>query len=302
VSKNYNILHEGYYMLEKIINYIIYLKRQHNLDITIHDANFFLQPHMNKLIDYNIHSNPYCLCVKSEKTMWDKCIHRQYKIYEKCKDGPFYGMCYAGVCEYVVPILAEDKIIGFVSVSGYRSDDEAALSRVKKISKELCLSKNVFIDIYQKHLKKKEFDLDFIICVIEPMCAMIANFYLSQRTLYENLNMADYDAKYIYSHALVYIRLNYSEKITLHDISRACYCSESYLSRVFKKHSGMNMNAYINMVRVDAAKKLLCNTSLKINEIASRCGFSDSNYFTNVFTKATGSSPITFRKAQQTAD
>lgn len=55
-------------MVTQITSYIDYLKRQHGLQITVHDRTGQLAPYMDALAGYNIHANAYCLYVKSQKT------------------------------------------------------------------------------------------------------------------------------------------------------------------------------------------------------------------------------------------
>lgn len=50
------------------------------------------------------------------------------------------------------------------------------------------------------------------------------------------------------------------------------------------------------MIRLNAAKSLLSNSHLSITEIAYSAGFTDSNYFSNVFKANTGISPREYRK------
>ena len=75
-----------------------------------------------------------------------------------------------------------------------------------------------------------------------------------------------------------------------------CYCRDSYISHLFKKHCGKSIRAYTNDLRISEAKKLLKNTGLSIKEISERTGFFDSNYFSNSFKKETGVSPKEYRK------
>jgi len=65
--------------------------------------------------------------------------------------------------------------------------------------------------------------------------------------------------------------------------------------RVFKAATGASPMQYLNRLRIDAAKQLLAGPRKSITEIASRCGFPDSNYFTRRFRAATGVSPRDYR-------
>ncbi|MDR1561340.1 MAG: response regulator [Holosporaceae bacterium] len=92
-----------------------------------------------------------------------------------------------------------------------------------------------------------------------------------------------------------YIRLHYSESITLESIAKEVFLNPNYLSTLFKKETGSNLIEYLTEVRVDESKKMLRETSGSISEIACSVGFSDAKYFSKVFTKFVGIKPIDYR-------
>ncbi len=92
-----------------------------------------------------------------------------------------------------------------------------------------------------------------------------------------------------------YLNANYDEKITLEGAADKMYLSASYFSRLFKKEIGDTFNNYLNKIRVEESKKLLCNKEIKLSQIALMVGYEDQSYFTKVFKKHTGLSPLKYR-------
>lgn len=92
-----------------------------------------------------------------------------------------------------------------------------------------------------------------------------------------------------------YITENYATEITLDALSRDFSVSKSHLSRQFKATTGFGINEYITIVRIRNAERLILTTNLSITEIATLCGFNDSNYFSSVFKKLKGIPPLRFR-------
>jgi len=93
-----------------------------------------------------------------------------------------------------------------------------------------------------------------------------------------------------------YISANYSEELNLKSICRKFSISESYLSRKFKHVTGAGINEYITYVRIMNAERILRAEECSITSVAERCGFNDSNYFTSVFKRIKGITPLKFAR------
>jgi YesN/AraC family two-component response regulator len=93
-----------------------------------------------------------------------------------------------------------------------------------------------------------------------------------------------------------YINRHYGEELGLDKLSHRFSISESYLSRKFKSVAGVGINEYITFVRIMNAERMLRSETLSITEVAERFGFNDSNYFSAVFKKVKGITPLKFAK------
>lgn len=97
-------------------------------------------------------------------------------------------------------------------------------------------------------------------------------------------------------HARDYIDKHFQDmSLCLTDIAEQVNVSGNYLSAVFSSAYECGIAAYINKVRIEEAKKLLENTSCKVNVIAERAGYENATYFSTLFKKSTGMSPKEFR-------
>lgn len=98
--------------------------------------------------------------------------------------------------------------------------------------------------------------------------------------------------------ALAFINENISsDKLCNTCIAEHVGISEVYLRKLFSKHMSVSVNNHIQNMRVENAKKLLCETSLSISEIAEICGYSCIYYFCRSFKKKTNYTPTQYRRA-----
>lgn len=93
-----------------------------------------------------------------------------------------------------------------------------------------------------------------------------------------------------------YIYENYREDLNLESLAEKVYLSSGYLSFIFKKETGMNLNRFIRVVRMEKAKEFLCTTNMKVAQISEEVGFANVSYFCRSFREYYGSSPESYRK------
>lgn len=101
------------------------------------------------------------------------------------------------------------------------------------------------------------------------------------------------------SSAIQYIQQTFTQRVTLRDIAQKVGVAPAYLSYSFKKWTGQSLVEYITKLRMEAAKCLLKESSLQVQEIAEKVGYDDVKYFARVFRKSTGYSPLEYRKRHQ---
>lgn len=94
-----------------------------------------------------------------------------------------------------------------------------------------------------------------------------------------------------------YIRQHLSEpSLTLAKIAEELYTNHSYLSRLFKKETGLSFTEHLTKVRMEKAITLLNTSEMKAYQIAEQIGISDAYYFSNCFKKYTGKTVSEYRK------
>jgi two-component system response regulator YesN len=107
-----------------------------------------------------------------------------------------------------------------------------------------------------------------------------------------------YDEELI-TKALEYIAAHYTENLTLQSVADIVHLSKSYFSLYFKKQTGRNFVDYLIDLRIREAKRLLVENDNRIYDVAGAAGFKDVKYFSKVFKKVTGLTPMAYREKHQ---
>lgn len=97
--------------------------------------------------------------------------------------------------------------------------------------------------------------------------------------------------------AFVHERL--AEDISREDIAGHVYLNPDYLTRVFKKETGLSISDYVMGQRLGMAADLLSSTDLPVGAIAAKVGYANFSHFSRMFKKHTGLGPIEYRTKEQ---
>ena len=95
-----------------------------------------------------------------------------------------------------------------------------------------------------------------------------------------------------------YIDESIYSNTTLEDIANMLNLSKAHIIREFSKNYGISPYNYLIEQKIATAKKMLILHNMNISEISSQLGFEDANYFSKLFKKKTGISPLQYRKSK----
>ena len=90
--------------------------------------------------------------------------------------------------------------------------------------------------------------------------------------------------------------MNFATQIEIQTLAELMHLSVSQFERRFKKLLNTTPLKFINKVRVDKSCEILINSYLTISTIALDCGFFDHSYFTKIFKKQMGITPLVYRR------
>jgi YesN/AraC family two-component response regulator len=117
----------------------------------------------------------------------------------------------------------------------------------------------------------------------------IFDYYKSAITEALQQNISGYSAHV--QKAILYIRENYANNISLVIVADQIHVSNAHLSRLFKKELNTSFIDYLTSYRIELAKKMMKETNKELKEISELTGFNSYNYFLRVYKEKTGLTP-----------
>lgn len=108
---------------------------------------------------------------------------------------------------------------------------------------------------------------------------------------------AQHAGSFIVSQALEYMEKNYQQKLGLQAVADCCYVSQWHLSKLLNRYQGRSFYEILNAIRINKAKAMLADPSLKIWEIGEAVGYTDTAHFARTFKKLVGMSANEYRNS-----
>ena len=113
----------------------------------------------------------------------------------------------------------------------------------------------------------------------------------------EIVRLARFSNKKLIDSIRHYLDQHYASEISLTALSTLFHINSAHLSETFKHHVGQNFSDYLVNLRMEKAKQLLKDKQLKIIDVSNLVGFSNSGYFSTVFKKHFGQTPVEYRNS-----
>lgn len=291
----------------KLAAFLAYMEKEYQIQICIKDYSGFVP--VNKDLDealqpYLAHTNPFCMYVKSEKEVYRRCLTMIRKMNERSQrtGGTYFGMCHAGLCEYVTPIVNRGTIIGSINIGFFPGHEALSLSRIHHVCRESeTLNESTARTLYRQSIAPPRISPESLIPMMELLAEYLSMTYDSMQDTQDAGGRRHHSSNEdtILSHAAEYIRQNFTSRITIAELADFCHCSESHLSHIFKRRIHVSLSTYINKVRIEASKTFLVESDAPIADIAVSVGFNDPNYYSRVFTGLVSISPTEYRRRFQ---
>lgn len=282
---------EDYAVLSNLIRLFSGQTKAH---ICIHDVSGILDLKALNL-DFNnqIHSKPFCQAAKSTTAGYRMCIGCKMHANKKaaaCRT-LFYGYCPYGLFEIAKPVIIEGKLHCIIYMGNLVINYEETAKRIHRT----CMITKVPEETLLCHMKEIQTadSIDYYIQsanFIDSYIRLLFGYYKTYKEPEES------QCHWAVAALRNYINCNYSQNLSLQNVSKLYFINDKYMGRLFKKQIGCTFHEYLNKVRLDHAVSLLIHTQKSVIMIAMDCGFQNVTYFNRIFLKEHGMSPVKYRR------
>lgn len=290
---------------QQLYNFLKNMEQTWKLSICVKDFVGFIpidKSLYTALTPYLGHNNPYCIHIKSNKDRYHHCLSMMKKIFTKSMytDGKsFFGICYAGVGEYVFPITSSNQVLGAITVGCAALSMEQVKPRIERAMENASdEERHRAFELYENNIVPMTVTSEQIVPAFEFVASYLAQSYHAMNSSGDSLLIAKKrtNTEEVFKQFLSYVHEHYSEKLNVKTICSELYCSESYINHLVKKRLGVSISTYINKLRIEHAKEFLLNTEDSIISVAAQVGFQDQSYFSRVFMQLMDITPSEFRR------
>ena len=114
--------------------------------------------------------------------------------------------------------------------------------------------------------------------------------------LFDTSQVAPLYDRFEIDRAIAYMNSHFSEKITVEDLAGLSNLSANHFAKIFKSVTGETPIDFLKLLRLKKARNMLISNADNITEIALKCGFNTSSYFSSCFIEKYKMTPTAFRQ------
>jgi len=219
--------------------------------------------------DQYVHSGQTCRRMKMEGNFKTCSPNKTRSLLIANKGRIFYGKCPFGLWEAACPVIYDDELAAVIYLGHFKSPPS--------------------FDEKRKLLKWGKFATEFIRTEFDILAAEQPGIFRKR----PGISLA--------ARSLAFIEQQYTRDISISEVAHIFRVNPNYLSGVIHSATGKTFRQLLVEKRIREAEVYLrLHQHVSVSEIAVLCGFSDSNYFSTVFKKLTGQSPLSCRKSAST--
>ena len=242
--------------------------------------------------------NPFCAFVSSSPAGCEACLETQRRIEQSTADELVAQQvyCFAGLTDIAIPVMIAGRHVATL-LSGQIFRREPTRRNFELMLKRLGEGRN---RKWEKTAKKSYFEtpvvppstLDAVIQLLTVFAQHLAD------DIGRHLMTARPDLEPgVVSKAKKFVEAHSHDSLPLGRVLHHVHASRFHFCKIFKKTTGITFTEYVARVRVEKAKALLLDSSLRVSEVVFAAGFGSIPQFNSVFKRFVGKSPTEYRSS-----
>lgn len=270
--------------LDKLYNLLKDFYRIAQIRITVFNSD------LHELVSYPESIAPICQLIRSTSAGIDACANcDRDACAEASKRGETYiYRCHAGLTEAIAPLYVNEVLVGYLFFGHVFSYDnyEEGITAILDACSSLPLD-TATLESVCRALPLISYEY---VRSATQILRSVASYLILERmaTLQEGKLAVQLDA---------YLSQNFTKDLSAQDLCAEFRIGKTQLYRLSKELYGHGIAQHIRTLRIEQAKSMLIDRNgMSIAEIAFKCGYTDYNYFINMFSREVGCSPGVFRK------
>ena len=245
---------------------------------------------------YGKHENPLCTLLTGTQIGCLGCLEVQRRAQRAIGNGAkaLQFDCLAGMTDVAVPVFAAGRHVATL-MCGQVFRREPTERDYKMVVKMAGARQSVD---WEKRMRKAYFETPVVTVerfeAITQLLKVFAQYLADYASRQALASSAEEPAAV--AGAKQFVQTHVVEPFTLTEVVRHVNVSQFYFCKLFKKATGMTLTEYVSRVRVEKAKTLLVDRSMRISDIVYAAGFGSIPQFNNVFKRVVGMPPTEYRE------
>ncbi len=255
-----------------------------SISIEVRHPAFYHCASLRLTPDQYLHHADFCRAVKLRDNH-ASCSANKRRSLEVARHGrSFSGCCPHGVWEYARPVLYRGELVAVLYYGNLRPEWKADEEHRNPLRSRP--------DVPEERRK-----------TIRAAAAFVAEFLKIELDLFSTpggANAKQRPESYYLENCRNFINCHYLENIALSDLAELLKVNPNYLGTLIRQQTGSSFRTLLARRRIEESKFYLkFHKDLSITKVARLCGFTDSNYFSCVFRKLCGHTPLTYKKEEK---
>jgi AraC-like DNA-binding protein len=243
--------------------------------------------------------NPFCSLVTRTPAGCEACLASERRAERGAakKLIPEQVSCFAGLTDVAVPVVVNGQQVATL-MSGQVFRRPPTERDFQMVARMLISQRDAD---WEKKTRKAYFETPVVTQDrFEAMVHLLTVFaqYLVDYVSRHAITASAHEPEPV-STAKRFVLSHVEESITLGSVAQHVNVSRFHFCKVFKKSTGMTLTEYVSRVRVEKAKTLLVDPTLRISEIVFAAGFGSIPRFNSVFKRCVGVPPTEYRATLQ---